>query len=149
MLWSALVAVFAYVPWNEDEDYTTSTLAGGDLSGRANGVGTNATFNQPTSVAIDTLTQLLYISDRGNHMVRVLDVNSTVVETLVGSTAGYADGVGTAGPGCKELVDTNSGPVATAMSHRMSQLTDLPSQSLDFLQQLRQVVIRVRVREGA
>ena len=86
----------AFIPWNEDQDYFTTTLAGGDTIGDLDGAGVNATFNQPAALAIDTMSMRLYISDRGNHKVRVLDLDTGMVETFIGSSAGYGDGVGTA-----------------------------------------------------
>ena len=38
----------AFIPWNEDNDYFTKTLAGGDTIGDRDGAGVNATFNQPS-----------------------------------------------------------------------------------------------------
>ena len=94
-MWVQLCCL-AFIPWNEDDDYFTTTLAGGSAIGDLDGAGVNATFNQPSSLAIDTVSLRLYISDRGNHKVRVLDLNTSVVETFLGSREGYADGVGTA-----------------------------------------------------
>ena len=94
-MWVQLCCL-AFIPWNEDDDYFTTTLAGGSAIGDLDGAGVNATFNQPSSLAIDTVSLRLYISDRGNHKVRVLDLNTSVVETFMGSREGYADGAGTA-----------------------------------------------------
>ena len=96
MLGLVQLLVHGYVPWNEDGDHRTVTLAGGASSGRDNGAGPNATFDQPAGVSIDTVAQILYISDRANHMVRTFDVATGTVDTFIGSVAGYADGVGEA-----------------------------------------------------
>ena len=93
-MWAQLLCL-AFIPWNADQDYFTTTLAGGDTIGDRDGAGSNATFNQPAALAIDTVTMRLYISDRGNHKVRMLDLDTGVVDTFIGgSSAGYADGVG-------------------------------------------------------
>lgn len=96
MLSWAWATQLAFIPWNEDADYFTTTLAGGATHGDADGAGANATFNQPAAVTIDPVARRLYISDRGNHRVRTLDLDDGTVGTLIGSSAGYADGVGSA-----------------------------------------------------
>jgi len=96
MLSLAQLLAHGYVPWNEQDDYRTSTIAGGASPGRENGAGANATFDQPAGVSIDTVAQVLYISDRANHRVRTYDVATDTVDTFIGFAAGYADGVGEA-----------------------------------------------------
>ena len=84
-------------------DQSVITLAGGNslgnTSGSTNGVGTAALFNQPTGVAVDTLGNVI-VADWGNHKIRLIFPNYTVI-TLVGgdssgTTLGSANGVGTA-----------------------------------------------------
>ena len=66
------------------------TGVGSGKAGLANGFGTNAVFNHPTGLAMDTEGNL-YIADTGNNLIRRLDKEGNV-ETFAGSTAGYADG---------------------------------------------------------
>jgi gliding motility-associated-like protein len=77
-------------------DGVVSTLAGkAFVSGSANGIGSDATFNEPSAVAVDNSGNV-YVTDRGNNMVRKITPNGTVT-TFAGSTsAGSADGIGTA-----------------------------------------------------
>jgi len=71
-----------------------STLAGNTNSGSANGSGTNALFNAPQAVSVDT-TGNIYVADTGNNMIRAITPLG-VVTTLAGSTNfGSADGAGT------------------------------------------------------
>lgn len=72
-------------------DGTVTTLAG-STQGYADGVGTSAKFNFPTGVSVST-DGTIYVADFGNHRIRKVSADG-VVSTIVGSTQGYADGVG-------------------------------------------------------
>ena len=74
-----------------------TTLAGGQLgSGFADGTGTAATFNQPQGIAYDGQGNL-YVSDGANNEIRKIVIATAAVTTFAGSTtAGSADGIGTA-----------------------------------------------------
>ena len=47
------------------------TLAGNGFAGSANGVGTGATFNKPTGIAVDK-HQIMYVADKGNNLIRMV-----------------------------------------------------------------------------
>ena len=92
----------AYVPWNQEDDYFTVTVAGSQgMRGSADGDHANAIFDRPDAVAIDDVANELYVADRGNHLIRVVRVwapgnASDFVYTLAGGgVRGYADGIGT------------------------------------------------------
>ncbi len=71
--------------------YTSSTLAGVPLStGSTDGIGTAARFNLPAGITGDTAHNL-YVADFNNNRIRRISPLGAVV-TLVGSTAGLADG---------------------------------------------------------
>ncbi len=83
-------------------DYATgnvSTIAGTLLAtGSTDAIGTAASFNDPSDVAIDSIGNL-YISDTFNNTIRKMDLASGNVTTFAGSlggVAGHADGLGTA-----------------------------------------------------
>jgi hypothetical protein len=69
---------------------STSTYYGSsDNSGSADGVYANARFNSPSTIAIDTLTNI-YVADTGNDKIRKITVSTSLVSTIVGtSSAGY------------------------------------------------------------
>jgi hypothetical protein len=70
-----------------------STLVG-SVAGYADGIGTNAMFNQPRGIAIGP-SGMLYVADYSNHAVRRIDPLSRYVITVAGSPApSYADGLG-------------------------------------------------------
>lgn len=72
-----------------------TTLAGSS-SGGADGVGSFATFAAPSSLALNPLSNTLFVTEVSGHRVRMVST-SGVVSTLAGSgTASYADGTGTA-----------------------------------------------------
>ena len=66
-----------------------STYAGTSAVGSSNGAASNATFNGPRGLAIDSTG--LYVADTGNNLIR--QINSSNVTTLAGTgSAGSADG---------------------------------------------------------
>jgi hypothetical protein len=75
-----------------------SPLAGSNpaiQSGSADGTGTAASFNSPSSVAVDSLGNI-YVADANNHKIRKV-TSAGVVTTLAGSGAiGSANGTGAA-----------------------------------------------------
>ena len=72
-----------------------TTITGTGAAGHANGSLSTATFNNPHSVVIDDQTGLLYVTDAGNNIIRVIDTVNGTVSTLAGmysTSGGYRDG---------------------------------------------------------
>jgi sugar lactone lactonase YvrE len=70
---------------------TVSTLAGMN-AGFADGTGTAASFNGPTSVAINPAGTDLYVTDFNNNRIRKVVIATGVVTTYAGGARGFADG---------------------------------------------------------
>ena len=104
----------------------TVTLAGGGGMGSgnygfANGVGTQAVFNNPAGIALNPSDTVLYVADVSNHMIRAIVIATRSVTTLagggpLGGSFGYVNGVGTAARfyGPSDVAVTSAGTVFVA-----------------------------------
>lgn len=70
------------------------TLAGNGTAGWQDGAGSTAQFNTPFGVALDN-GERLFIVDRGNNRIRMIELKTGVVSTIAGDgTGGLKDGPG-------------------------------------------------------
>jgi hypothetical protein len=75
---------------------SVNTLAGRLLTGGAsNGIGSNAYFSAPTDVTISPNGLFALVGDRGNHLIRQINISTKSVTTLAGASYGFSNGVGT------------------------------------------------------
>ena len=93
MITALCAPVLGFVPWNKGDTYKTFSVAGGNL-GKQDGPGGNASFSLPVALALDTLSQRLFVADQGNHLIRSIDLRTSIVSTFAGSRRGYHDGAG-------------------------------------------------------
>lgn len=77
---------------------TVGTLAGTGSPGSADGIGTAASFNSPTGLAITSDGKTLYVSDTENATIRKIVIASGVVTTFAGTagSTGSTNGTGSA-----------------------------------------------------
>jgi autotransporter-associated beta strand protein len=70
---------------------TATIFAGNSLgtSGSSDGVGTSASFLNPTGITIDKSNSFLYVTDKGNHTIRKITISSALVTTLAGIQGTY------------------------------------------------------------
>lgn len=77
------------------DGFNAGVLAAGDLTGgTADGTGAAARFNIPAGIAVEG-SGTLYVTEIGNNRIRKI-TTAGVVTTIAGSTAGNADGSGSA-----------------------------------------------------
>jgi sugar lactone lactonase YvrE/Tfp pilus assembly protein PilV len=74
----------------------TSTFAGSASVGATNGVGTSATFNGLSGLAVDAAGTFLYVAETTNNDIRAVNLSNQAVTSLAGGTPGFADGTGPA-----------------------------------------------------
>jgi streptogramin lyase len=76
-------------------NWVVTTIAGQPMSGLSNGLGTNAEFDVPVSVAVDTNGNV-YVADLFNDAIRELTPSGSnwMVSTIGGGSQGSADGTG-------------------------------------------------------
>ena len=75
-------------------DVTTIAGSTANTSGSTNGIGTNASFNKPSGVAVDN-NGVIYVADSGNNIIRRIATNNNVT-TLAGAggVGDFLDGIG-------------------------------------------------------
>jgi len=105
-----------------------STLAGSGSFGSANGIGTVASFNFPTGIAVDASGNV-YVADSFNNKIRKI-TSAGIVSTLAGSitnASGNLDGTGTAASfnSPKGVAVDASGNVyvADSFNHKIRKIT--------------------------
>lgn len=65
-----------------------TTPYGSGTAGRNNAVGTAATFNDPTAIAVDPVSGNLFVADRMNNEIREINVSTNAVSLFAGSSSG-------------------------------------------------------------
>jgi len=120
----AMVLLFPLLSWGQA--YYVVTLAGSGDSAYRDGLGSEAAFASPASVAVDRQGNV-YVADYKNNRIRKINPDG-LVSTLAGSgDSAFADGVGTAASfarPCGVAVDTNGYVyVADFANHRIRKIS--------------------------
>ncbi|EDO46583.1 predicted protein [Nematostella vectensis] len=71
-----------------------TTFAGNGSEGLVDGERTRAQFKGPQSLSLDDEGDRLFVGDTDNHAIRVISLKDGSVQTLVGGSLGFKDGVG-------------------------------------------------------
>lgn len=86
-------------------------------SGYVNGPASSALFNTLSSLCANPQAGILYVCDRGNRVVRAIDVSALTVSLFAGTPGviGDVDGLpGVAQFGFLDAIDSDNGPIATS-----------------------------------
>ena len=84
----------AMVPEPTDIQGSVTTIAGNNMYGNINAIGTNATFQGPNGIAIDT-NGIIYVADTLNSCIRKITPDGEVSCFAGNGIAGFADGPST------------------------------------------------------
>ena len=105
-----------------------TTLAGSGANSNNDGTGTSASFSGPYDVSISRDASFALVVDQTSHRVRRIQIATGVVTTLAGSSAGFADGMGTLAAfyspyGVAVSPDASFALVADCSNHRIRLVT--------------------------
>jgi DNA-binding beta-propeller fold protein YncE len=103
-----------------------TTLAGSGSRAYQDGVGTAASFDYPTGVALDSTNTYLYVADEDNNVIRQVNVNTGAVTTYAGGGLGLSGGVPIAGEGGGTALTCGlNGPQVVAIDSLGNVYTDI------------------------
>jgi len=114
------------------------TLAGSGIAGSGDGVGTQASFNSPSDVAVTPDGQKLLVADKLSHAIRAIAISTGAVTTLYSSAANgnsYPSGIAISPDGLKALFSDTYNNQIRAVDIGTGQVTTLagsPSGSASF-----------------
>ena len=77
-----------------DTEGNVQAIAGSGKKGQADGAFARAEFDNPQGMAYDPTSNVLYVADTDNHLIRKLDLNSKSVETISGTGQQVYDRMG-------------------------------------------------------
>ncbi|MCG6194413.1 hypothetical protein LFX25_14290 [Leptospira sp. FAT2] len=99
-------------------DNTVTTIAGSGTAGTLDGPGTSAEFNKPSHLVYDSNT--LYVTDTNSNNIKKIDLSSTMVTTIAGSSAGTSGNVVNA----TGTMARFTGPVAVSLDANFLYVVD-------------------------
>ena len=82
-------------PTASSNDCIVSTAAGSGVAGFADGLGTNAQFNDAVGVAVDWSSRNVYVTERAGARVRLVSPTNAVSTVAGNGVSAFADGIGT------------------------------------------------------
>jgi sugar lactone lactonase YvrE len=90
-----ITLLFILYLWSFASMAQVVTTIAGSTAGYTDAVGTAAQFYGPRAVCLDN-NGFMYVADYTNNLIRKIELSTNTVSTLAGSTAGFANGIGTA-----------------------------------------------------
>ena len=113
--------------------WSLSTITGTGQSGFTNGLQPQATFNHPTSLALDTTGNLIVADSQNNALRRIILRNVSALATSSGTTVSATLDAGQLGINSYldyfvRWVDANFNPIATTHPAISFQLVDFPDE---------------------
>jgi hypothetical protein len=119
-----------------DSSYDTSNVTVSTVAGSSSGfvnstTGTNAKFNGPTGLALNSAKTYLYVADTGNNAIRTVNISTKVVNTFYSGSLSGLEGLAFNGDDLY-VCDTENSVIRTINSNASSMDTFAITETLNY-----------------